>query len=78
MKTVEYFGYELDVPDNATHLAADSDGTVYAFCGKPVRGENVWRPEGGFLNLAKCFLTNCPRLDMESVDWRDSLQEIEE
>lgn len=77
MKTVEYFGYELDVPDNATHLAADSNGTVYAFIGEPKLGACIWWPEHGLLNgVSTCFNTDCPQLDIRSVNWRDSLKEL--
>lgn len=77
MKIVEYFGYEVAVPDNATHLAADSDGTVYAYIGDPVLGEDVWWPEHGLLEMiSTCHQTDCPKLDTRSVNWRESLKEI--
>lgn len=78
MKIAEYFGYEIAVPDNATHLAADSDGTVYAFCGKPVMRNTVWWSRSLLTNgTATCFATDCPRLDTRSVNWRETLKEIE-
>lgn len=77
MKIADYFGYEVAVPDNATHLAADSDGTVYAFIGEPKLGASIWWPERGLLDgVGTCFHADCPQLDMRSVNWRDSLKEI--
>ena len=77
MKIAEYFGYEVAVPDNATHLAADSDGTVYAFIGEPKLSYAVWWPEHGLLNgVGTCFDTDCPPLNVQSVNWRESLKEI--
>lgn len=77
MSIVEYFGYEVAVPDNATHLAADDDGNVYAFVGEPILGEDVWWLDHDLLEMINtCHLTDCPKLDMQSVDWRDSLKEI--
>ena len=76
MKTVEYFGYEVDVPDDVTHLASDSDGTVYAFVGEPELGFNIWWPEFGFAGKPCCHVVDCPALDMFSVNWKESLKEI--
>ena len=76
MKTVEYFGYAVDVPNIATHLAADGDGTVYAFVGKPFILAEVWWPRNGYGAVETCYVTDCPKLDTQVVDWRDSLKEI--
>lgn len=77
MKTVNYYGHDVAVPDNATHLAADSDGTVYAFVGEPKLGACIWWPEHGLLNgVSTCFNVYCPPLELPPGEWRDSLKEI--
>lgn len=76
MRIVEYFGYEVAVPDNATHLAADDDGNVYAFVGEPNLGACIWWPKFGFGGPNRLHQTDCPKLDTRSVNWRDSLKEI--
>ncbi|QBQ76672.1 hypothetical protein PTXU04_00058 [Escherichia phage PTXU04] len=77
MKTVNYYGHDVDVPDNATHLAADSDGTVYAFVGEPKLRNFIWWPEDGLLSgIGTCFDTDCPQLELPPGEWRDSLKEI--
>ena len=76
MKTIDYFGYEVDVPDDTTHIAADSDGVVYAFVGEPGLGYEVWWPAFGFAGMSRCYTVDCPALDMRSVNWKESLKEI--
>lgn len=76
MKTLNYYGHNVTVPDDVTHLAADRDGQVFAFVKEPTLSTHVWWPSVDDAGLMTCYEVECPYLDTQAVDWRDSLKEI--
>lgn len=61
-KKAEYFDLELIVPFNTTHLATDSDGTVYAYEIAPYKSRNpscaYWSNTDFDRNVTKIGMVN--------------------
>lgn len=69
-KEVNFFGLELMVYSRAKFICCDADGGVYSFDDKPKADlkQNLWL---GTLN------TNwVAEVDLEGMDWRETLVEI--
>ena len=67
-KEVEYFGLALTVPGDARHIATDNDGSVYAGIDKPETFGNYWLFKDGYYLIAF--------VDLECMDWKDTLVEL--
>ena len=68
-----YFGVHVIVPDTHRYLAMDSDGKVYAYYRKPVKGDYYWYSRKGdpekyvYVGTVSAW-----------GDWKESLIELEE
>lgn len=71
-KTVDYFGVMLAVGDNIRYLATTKDGDVIAFDQKPAR-----HMELGWLSACESFIVSIAKVDLEGMDWKDTLMEVE-
>lgn len=74
MKTVNYYGHDVDVPDNATHLATDRDGEIYAFYREPKLSGGVWLPRIKLGDDSQCHAVDYVRPG--DIEYEDSLMEI--
>ena len=72
MKTVK-ITIELDVPDNTTYVAVDSNGCIAAFDSKPIINEPRGHPWDGFWCARHSSL-----LDEKVVptNWKETLVEV--
>lgn len=72
---IQYLGKMIDIPSDATHVAADSDGEVFAYWQEPTRHEVFgWIPaqEHKCASVAKFEAVWNP-----FPGWETSLQEVE-
>ena len=67
MKTANYFGHSVTVPDYAKFIATDPDGEMWWYTKKPTDAYDMWTANG----------KNCGRVgDNPTVkNWRRSLRE---
>ncbi len=71
-KHVDYFGFQLEVADDITHLAQDATGIVYAYGFKPVIDYcGGW----GFEGTAPGAVQKIGLLKL-NVQWHASLKEV--
>lgn len=72
---VLFFGEEIPVEPDATHIAVDANGVVHCYWAKPIRykGDNEWLMGHGNIRVRYCG-----EVDLEGLDWRDTLREIKE
>lgn len=66
MKTVNYFGQPVTVPDYAKYIAADANGDIWWYANAPRLGLTSW---SGGLNCGR--VGNNPNVK----NWRRSLRE---
>ncbi|TMO97572.1 hypothetical protein [Pseudoalteromonas ruthenica] len=72
LKQVNYFGYELKVANDITHIAQDATGIVYAYGFKPqIDFCGGW----GFEGSAPGAVHKIGALKLK-VNWNESLREV--
>lgn len=65
-KTVDFFGVQIQVPEQAKFVAADADGRVFSSTRMPQRGF-----EGGWY-VTHGYQVHCAKVNLEGVDWRQT------
>ena len=68
MKTVNYFGQSVTVPDYAKYIATDTDGEVWWYIDKPIISDGWWCTRRAQVNGRA---GNNPNIK----NWRRSLRE---
>lgn len=66
---------KLQVHESFKFLAVDEDGNVFAYSEKPLKNTLVWALNQG--SLKELFLSEKKQYYLNSLDWEDSLHEIE-
>lgn len=71
----EYYGFAIPVEPWTRFVAVDADGKVHCYDARPAcyEAEKQWMISyGGWL------VRYCGEVDLEGMDWRDTLKEIKE
>lgn len=68
LKTVEYFGHKITVPNDVTWLAIDADGELIGYNEEPVSNGDYWLVRaadfGDFYSFGYAYL--------QGMDWKDT------
>ena len=67
-RKVEYFGLTLTVPNDCEYIATDKSGKVYAYTNRPEDRHSTWATYADYVYIAD--------VDLEGMDWRDTLQKV--
>ncbi len=68
--SVDYFGIPVAVPLSAKFIATDSDGDVYYYNDEPfMEDDGSWDSEDYFKFMGL-------KIQMDDVDWKETLMEI--
>jgi hypothetical protein len=70
-KMVDFHGIELQAPVNAAFFAADNDGRVFSYTERPKRYFGGTWDGGGDMHLIAT-------VDLDGMDWRETLVEVGE
>lgn len=68
LKTVEYFGHKITVPNDVTWLAIDADGELIGYSEEPVLSGDYWLARGMYFEESYSF--GCA--DLQGMDWKDT------
>ena len=71
-KKVNYFGHEIEVPDWAEYLAVGANGDLFAYDIKPFKTKDF------FVGKGDSLLAKIATVDLEGLNWEDSLVDIYE
>lgn len=71
LKQVFYKGGVLQVPESATHIATQQDGTIIAFTGRPKADDTGWHGQGRIVYSHKLKTDNSGY-----SEWAESCMEI--
>jgi len=71
-KTVNYFGIQLVVSQDTKYLVTNSEGHVIASEQKP-----EFDYKNGWCYDWDEWITKITRVDLEGMDWKDTLMEVE-
>lgn len=73
-KTVDYFGIQLNVSQDTKYLVTTSEGHVIASEQKPeFDDKSGW----GWCYDWDEWITKIAKVDLEGMDWKDTLMEVE-
>lgn len=79
LKTVNYFGIELQVPKSVTHICTQSDGKLWIY--ESLLGEDLYiydTEKLSYWHKGDCndlFIEWC-EVDLEDQDWTTTLREV--
>lgn len=70
---VDYFGFAVPVEPGATHIAADADGKLHCYWAEPIwyEGDCEW-----IMGCGSMRVRYCGEVDLEGVNWSETLMEI--
>lgn len=76
MKQIEYFGLTLNVPEEAKYISVDTDGEIIVWFGiyKPYVRMYTWDVEDW---VGEVIEYDLGQVDLEGVDWRETLVELD-
>lgn len=71
----DYYGFTIPVEPWANFIAVDADGKVHCYDEEPdfYEAEKQW-----LINFDGWRVRYCGEVDLEGMDWRDTLREIKE
>lgn len=72
---VLFFGQEIPVEPDATHIAVDANGVVHCYGAEPIRfeGDCEW-----LMGCGDTRVRYCGEVALEDMDWRNTLKEIKD
>lgn len=72
VKTVSYYGFLLQIPEDHNHVATDRNGDIYSYISAPVLWADTW-----FSKTEQGTLVGCADLESANKNWRSSHQSFE-